>query len=191
MYSPVPSRCHSRQGRIHPGASKHIVLAPRCCSSLPDASMSLPSQDYREASQDDILGSDKPTPSAETMSEFAARCLAWYTRSVEKYMLSTVREGGSGEEPRHILVVSHGGCVLTLLTALRDKGAVICREGVEIGYCLNTGVSIVEYTDVPSGGEKPLVGTLVQYSSVEHLTRNNLTPLEVNASVLGDAWWQP
>ena len=106
-------------------------------------------------------------------------------------MISTVKEGVPVEQPHNILVVSHGGWVLTLLTALQAKGAVTCREGVEIGYCLNTGVSIVEYTDIPSGGERPLIGTLVQYSGVEHLARKDLTPLEVNADVLGDAWWQP
>lgn len=125
------------------------------------------------------------------MPEFAARCLAWYTRSIENYMISTVKEGVSMEQPQNILVVSHGGWILTLLTALQANGAVTCREGVEIGFCLNTGVSIVEYTDIPSEGERPLVGTLVQYSGVEHLIHHNLTPLEVNADVLGDAWWQP
>lgn len=125
------------------------------------------------------------------MPEFAARCLALYTSSVENYMISTVKEGVPFEQPHNILVVSHGGWILTLLTALRANGAVTCHEGVEIGYCLNTGVSIIEYTDIPSGGERPLVGTLVQYSGVEHLIHQNLIPLEVNADVLGDAWWQP
>lgn len=105
-------------------------------------------------------------------------------------MVSKV-EGVPVEQPRNILVVSHGGWVLTLLMALQAKGAVTCCEGVRIGYCLNTGVSIIDYTDIPSGGERPLVGTLVQYSGVDHLTRGKLTPLEVNADVLGDAWWRP
>jgi len=147
---------------------------------------------YQDKSQGEMPGTDKSAPSTETMPEFSARCLAWYTRSIENYMISTVKEGVPMDlQPHNILVVSHGGCVLTLLTALQAKGAVTCREGVEIGYCLNTGVSVVEYTDIPSGEERPLVGTLVQYSGVEHLARKNLTPLEINADILGDAWWQP
>ena len=108
-------------------------------------------------------------------------------------MISTVKEGDVVEEPRNILVVSHGGCVLTLSTELQARGAVTCREGVKIEYCLNTvtGVSVIEYTDVPSGGEIPLVGTVVQYSDIEHLTRNNLSSLEVNADVLGAEWFRP
>ena len=147
-------------------------------------------QYYQDESHSDSPGSNKPVPSTETMPEFAARCLAWYTRSVENHVISTVK-GVPAEQPRNILVVSHGGWVLTLLTALQAKGAVTCREGVKIGYCLNTGVSIIEYTDIPSRGERPLVGTLVQYSGLDHLTREELTPLEVNADVLGDAWWRP
>ena len=106
-------------------------------------------------------------------------------------MISTVKEGVPAEQPHNILVVSHGGWILTLLTALEANGTVICREGVEIGYCLNTGVSIVEYNDIPSGGERSLVGTLAQYSGVEHLIHESLTPLEVNEDVLGDAWRRP
>ena len=149
------------------------------------------SQYYRNESQPGMPGSDKAGPATETMPEFAARCLAWYERSIQGYMISAVKKGDVVEEPRNILVVSHGGCVLTLFTELQAKGAVTCREGVKIGYCLNTGVSVIEYTDIPSGGEIPLVGTVVQYSDIEHLTRNNLSSLEVNADVLGAEWFRP
>jgi len=148
-------------------------------------------ESIRERYYQDDGGNPGSVPLAETMSEFSARCLAWYTISVEKYMISMAKEAPFMDRPRSILVVSHGGWVLTLLTALEANGSVVCRKGVEIGYCLNTGVSIIEYTDVPSGGERPLVGTLLQYSGVEHLTNGNLIPLEVNKDVLGDAWWRP
>ncbi|KAG9318623.1 histidine phosphatase superfamily [Chiua virens] len=93
------------------------------------------------------------------------------------------RTGGVMQHPRNILIVSHGAWISVLLSALRANGLVTCRRGVEIGNCLNTGVSIVEYSRLSSGGDGALVGTLVQFSGAEHLIRQDLHIQTVNADV--------
>lgn len=136
--------------------------------------------------QGELSRSKKPAPSVETTVDFAARCLAWYLRSIVDYMISTLEAGLPMKQPHNILVVSHGAWIGVLLSALQENGLVTYGEGVEIGHCLNTGVSIIEYTKVPTGKANALVGILVQYSDVVHLTREDLRLQEVNADVLVD-----
>jgi probable phosphoglycerate mutase len=126
--------------------------------------------------------SNKPAPSLETTPNFAARCLAWYARSIVNYMMSTLQAGLPTEQPHNILIVSHGAWIAVVLSALRTHRMVVCPRGVEIGGCLNTGVSIVEYVGVRDGVWP--IGTLVQYSGVEHLMHERLHRQEVNADVL-------
>lgn len=96
--------------------------------------------------------------------------------------MSTLQADPPTEQPHNILVVSHGAWIAVLLSALRGHKLVDCRSGVEIGGCQNTGVSIVEYAEVRDGVWP--VGTLVQYSGVEHLVHERLHVQEVNADVL-------
>ncbi|KAG8217655.1 hypothetical protein J3R82DRAFT_5808 [Butyriboletus roseoflavus] len=117
----------------------------------------------------------------ETIPNFTARCLVWYSRSIVEYMTSVLEAGTPAEQPHNILVVSHGAWIAVLLSALEAHGVVACREGVEIGHCLNTGVSIIEYAVVPIGRDQALMGTLVQYSGIEHLLREDLHLQEINA----------
>lgn len=98
------------------------------------------------------------------------------------YMMSTLQADPPTEQPHNILVVSHGAWIAVLLSALRGHKLVNCRSGVEIGGCQNTGVSIVEYAEVRDGVWP--VGTLVQYSGVEHLVHERLHVQEANADVL-------
>lgn len=102
------------------------------------------------------------------------------------YMTSMPEAGRPLEQPYNILVVSHGGWITTLLSALQARRLVKCRKGVKIGRCLNTGVSIIEYLGVPTRRDGVLVGTLVQYSGIEHLIHEDLHLQEVNADVLED-----
>jgi len=136
--------------------------------------------------QGEFSRSSKPAPSAETTPNFAARGLAWYSRSIVNYMTRTLKAGLPAEQPHNILVVSHGAWIAVLLSALRANGVVTCRRGVEIGHCLNTGVSIIEYTGVPTRRDGILVGTLVQYSGVEHLIHERMHLQEINADVMED-----
>lgn len=101
-------------------------------------------------------------------------------------MISTLEtaRGSPISQPHNILVVSHGAWIAVLLSALQANGLVTCREGVEIGPCWNTGVSIVEYTRISAREDEVLVGTLVQYSGVEHLIHQDVYTQEVNADVL-------
>lgn len=119
----------------------------------------------------------------ETRPDFTARCLAWYSKSIVEYMVSTLEAGIPTRQPHNILVVSHGAWIAVLLSALLAHRVVTCREGVGIGHCLNTGVSIIEYRTVPIGEDEALMGTLVQYSGVEHLVREDLHLQEVNADI--------
>lgn len=134
--------------------------------------------------QGEFSRSKKPAPSVETGVNFGARCLAWYLRTIVDYMISAIEAGHSMEEPRNILVVSHGAWIAVLLSALRAHGLLTCAEGVEIGNYLNTGVSIIEYSEVLSGRRDALVGTLIQYSDIEHLIREDMRLQEVNADIL-------
>jgi len=102
------------------------------------------------------------------------------------YMTSTPEAGLPLERPYNILVVSHGGWIGTLISALQANRLVKCRRGVKIGRCLNTGVSIIEYSGVPTRRDGVLVGTLVQYSGAEHLIHEDLHLQEANADVLED-----
>ncbi|KAH0830707.1 hypothetical protein J3R83DRAFT_2185 [Lanmaoa asiatica] len=95
-------------------------------------------------------------------------------------------EAGPLEQPLNILVVSHGAWIAVLLSALQARGLMTCRDGVKIGHCSNTGVSIIEYTAIPIGKDEALTGTLVQYSGVEHLINEDLHLQQVNADVLED-----
>lgn len=138
--------------------------------------------------QGKIGGSRIPAPSMETTDDFVTRGLVWYTRSIVDYVFAKTDAGRIPvERPHDILVVSHGGWISALLFALHSNGLVKCRKGVEIGPYLNTGVSIIEYAEVPTGRDEALVGTLVQYSDTEHLVPNGLHIQEVNVDLLEDS----
>jgi probable phosphoglycerate mutase len=141
--------------------------------------------------QGEIGPSKKSAPSLETTPALIARCQTWYTRSIMHYMLSRIKQGLPKEEPQNILVVSHGGWITTLLSTLVTMQVVMCGKGVQFGRCLNTGVSIVEYTGETAGRNGFLMGTLVQYSNIEHLKDKDLRYQEVNADELVDQGSKP
>jgi len=146
---------------------------------------------YMGELQGEIGPSKKSAPSLETTPALIARCQTWYTRSIMHYMLSRIKQGLPKEEPQNILVVSHGGWITTLLSTLVAMQVVMCGKGVQFGRCLNTGVSIVEYTGETAGRNGFLMGTLVQYSNIEHLKDKDLRYQEVNADELVDQGSKP
>ncbi|KAF9227768.1 phosphoglycerate mutase-like protein [Gyrodon lividus] len=160
--------------RYHPDVllEKNEALRERCMGEL----------------QGEITPSKKPAPSLETTPALIARCQAWYTRSIVHYMTSRIKQGLPLGEPQNILVVSHGGWITTLLTTLVANDVVTCGKGAVIGHCVNTGVSIVEYT---VGENRSLVGDLVQYSDIEHLRDEDLRHQEVNVDELVDQGKKP
>ncbi|KAF8136511.1 phosphoglycerate mutase-like protein [Boletus edulis] len=125
--------------------------------------------------------SNRPAPSLERTPNLVARALVWYSRSIINYMISMLATGPPMEQPHNILIVSHGGWIITLLSALQANGLLAFREDVKTGQYLNTGVSIIEYTGIRTGRD---MGLLVQYSSIDHLEHKDLHRQEANADVL-------
>ncbi|KAF9246382.1 phosphoglycerate mutase-like protein, partial [Melanogaster broomeanus] len=146
---------------------------------------------YMGELQGEIGPSNKPAPSLETTQALIARCHAWYTGSFLHYMASTVKQGLPLGERQNILVVSHGGWIMTLLSKLVANNVVMRGTGVEMGHYLNTGVSIVEYHVETIERNWSLVGNLIQYSDIEHLKDEDIRHQETNADVLVGRGRQP
>ena len=77
----------------------------------------------------------------------------------------------------NILVVSHGGLICTLVVGLLGNQKVRCAEGVVVGRCMNTAISVVEMHE---NGK----GILVSFGDTTHLEGKLV---EVNVDVLGDS----
>ncbi|RPD66483.1 phosphoglycerate mutase-like protein [Lentinus tigrinus ALCF2SS1-7] len=76
-------------------------------------------------------------------------------------------------EPAHILAVSHGGLIGTLVTNLVGSRKLRAGEGVAIGRCFNASISVV---DLYEDGK----GVLVSYADTTHL---NVDLVQENADV--------
>lgn len=130
----------------------------------------------------------KPAPSKETTEALMRRWQSWYSRSVVGYMLSKVKKGTAGGGtggPECILVVSHGGLISNMVRVLVASGVVLPARGVVVGRCLNTGVSIIDYSESIQGRNKGIYlnGTLAKYSDVTHLARTNIVEENVDERV--------
>ena len=69
---------------------------------------------------------------------------------------------GPPEEPRNVLVVSHGGLIGILLQALR-RGTVRVDNGVRVTKCMNASITVIEVDPATAKGK------IVQYSDTSHL----------------------
>ena len=67
-----------------------------------------------------------------------------------------------GFEPIHILVVSHGGLIGSLVTNLLGSRKVRAGSGVSTGWCYNASISVI---DVDDSGK----GVLISYADTTHL----------------------
>ena len=65
-------------------------------------------------------------------------------------------------EPAHILAVSHGGLIGTLVKGLLGSRKVCAAEGVVVGRCFNASISVVE---LDARGR----GVLVSYADTMHI----------------------
>ncbi|KAI6127735.1 phosphoglycerate mutase-like protein [Pisolithus thermaeus] len=135
----------------------------------------------------------KPAPSKETTEALMRRWQSWYSRSIIGYMLSKIKNGipgdGIGGGPECILVVSHGGLISNMVRVLVASSAVLPARGVVVQRCLNTGVSIIDYSESIQGRNMGihLKGTLTKYSDVTHLTRTNVVEENVDERACGRA----
>ncbi|KAI0723888.1 phosphoglycerate mutase-like protein [Cerioporus squamosus] len=77
-------------------------------------------------------------------------------------------------EPVHILAVSHGGLIGTLVVNLLGSRKLRAGEGVAIGRCFNASISVV---DLYENGK----GVLVSYADTTHL---NVDLVQDNADVV-------
>jgi len=91
----------------------------------------------------------------ETAVAFKRRAVSWWNQNI---LGSTINE----ENPRNILVTTHGGFIVTLVRELIENKKAWCGEGVVIWKCLNTSVSVLEVFE-----DKTAV--VVQYGDVTHL----------------------
>ncbi|KAK7038159.1 phosphoglycerate mutase-like protein [Favolaschia claudopus] len=96
----------------------------------------------------------------ERQEVFSARAVQWWKKAI----LQRTRALPRRETVYNVLVTSHGGWIMTLLRTLVYSGKARCAEGVELGACLNTSVSIIE---VELGDEVPMI---VQFGDVGHLS---------------------
>ncbi|TBU65475.1 phosphoglycerate mutase-like protein [Dichomitus squalens] len=76
-------------------------------------------------------------------------------------------------EPVHILAVSHGGLIGSLITNLIGSRKLQAAEGVAVGWCFNASISVI---DIDETGK----GVLVSYADTTHLDGD---VLEHNADV--------
>ena len=67
-----------------------------------------------------------------------------------------------GFEPIHILAVSHGGLIGSLVSNLLGSRKVRAAEGVSTGWCYNASISVI---DVEENGR----GVLISYADTTHL----------------------
>ena len=77
-------------------------------------------------------------------------------------------------EPAHILAVSHGGLIGSLVKDLVGSRKLQAAEGVGVGMCFNASISVIEVY----GDRK---GLLVSYADTTHL---NVNLVQENADVV-------
>jgi len=104
----------------------------------------------------------KEPESAESVKN---RAVTWWDE--------TVARSETGTTASCVLIVSHGAWIRLLVEGLLERKAVRTVQGVTVGRCLNTGVSIVE---IPRERGR---GQLVQFGNVRHLWEAEV--LESNA----------
>ena len=92
----------------------------------------------------------------ETAVAFNLRAVSWWNANILESMINGV------EEPRNILVTTHGGFIMALVRGLIGCKKARCGKGVVIWKCLNTSVSVLEVLE-----DKTAV--VVQYGDVSHL----------------------
>ena len=107
----------------------------------------------------------------ETAVAFNLRAVSWWNANILGSMINEDSE--SFEEPRNILVTTHGGFIVTLVRGLIGCKRARCGEGVVIWKCLNTSVSVLEVLE-------DRTAVVVQYGDVTHLRHSDISCHESN-----------
>ena len=118
----------------------------------------------------------KVDKSLETAVAFNLRAVSWWNANI----LESMMNGDSLEEPRNILVTTHGGFIVTLLRGLIGCKKARCGKGVVIWKCMNTSVSVLEVLE-------DRTAVVVQYGDVTHLRHSDLSSHKSNPDVTSDS----
>ena len=94
----------------------------------------------------------------EGKESFIARSVNWWDTSLLRYLSSQQARN----KPYHILVVSHGGLIGTLIRTLVKQKRLRMAQGVLVGKCFNVSITRVEMDD-------SVTGTVVKYGDISHL----------------------
>ncbi len=134
-----------------------------------------------------IAGRGVPPENTEPTIDFTARSAKWWNEAVLRHAqrkaselqlklkLAQAQPDDELEfEPVHILAVSHGGLIGTLVTNLLRSRKLRAGEGVVIWRCFNASISVV---DLYEDGK----GVLVSYADTTHL--NVVDMVQENADV--------
>ncbi|KAI0333597.1 phosphoglycerate mutase-like protein [Cubamyces sp. BRFM 1775] len=133
-----------------------------------------------------------PPANLEPIVDFLARSTKWWgdtiarhvQRQAAKLKMELAQDSGAQDdsewvdepwefEPLHVLVVSHGGLIGTLVTNLVGSRKVEVAEGVTIGRCFNASISLI---DMDESGK----GVLISYADTTHL---NVDLVQDNADI--------
>ncbi|KAG5715689.1 putative phosphoglycerate mutase [Termitomyces sp. T112] len=106
----------------------------------------------------------------ESGAFFAARAETWWMKDILHDAALLPPRG----DPYHILVISHGGFIGTLMRSLIHSRRVSCAPGVVVQRCLNTSVTIV---DIDHTG----LGVIIQWADTSHLNDSSSENLKENA----------
>ncbi|KAK0496832.1 phosphoglycerate mutase-like protein [Armillaria luteobubalina] len=104
------------------------------------------------------FGDINSDPTAEKSDAFVKRSLSWWDNSI-RHHLETLPDRAT---PYHILVVSHGGFISTLIKNLVAKKRIAKAVNGDDWRCYNCSVSVI---DIRKDGK----AELVQYSDISHL----------------------
>lgn len=94
----------------------------------------------------------------ETGTAFTTRATSWWNQRA----LHRTASFPPRDTPYHILVVTHGGFIRTLVKNLIQSRKARCDEGVVIWKCFNSSVTIIEV-----GNDRK--GIIMKYADISHL----------------------
>lgn len=136
------------------------------CKALPaDDTQHLGALQGKTYSQKRAAGNTNADPTAESSQAFTKRALDWWDK-----LLTATTLRPEVAPVRHVLVVSHGGFISTLVKSLLAHRKMTWADGPDAGRalwtCLNCSVTTIEITaDV--GGKS--TARLVKYGDTAHL----------------------
>jgi probable phosphoglycerate mutase len=102
-------------------------------------------------------------PTVERVDAMESRAIKWWKDAIVKQITKT---STGTVAPQHILVVSHGGFIGTLIRGLLGGRHISQGTVTSIGRLLNTAVTEIEVE--PTAGK----GKLIRFGDVTHLSKS-------------------